>query len=414
MQEQETRTLRGRILDVHASGAEQELVLVVGDAHHALRAPAAIEAPRIGDIVSLEMSGGAVRSVTRLGGVAEGEWDPEGDPLRWRRPTGAPSRMQLLWRRQAILRAIRDHFFEAGFLEAQVPLLVKGTCPDIHLRSVGAEGGYLTTSTEYQIKRMIAGGFERVFTLTQNFRAGDASERHNPEFTMLEWARAFAPLEEIEADAEELIRRAFRALHPGETALCYGGREVHLDDGAWERLTVREALGRHLGLEIAPDFSLASMRGEVEREGVDVPASFLGDAHALLSLLLDLMQPKLGAPRPTFLCDFPAFMTSSAALRADAPRVAARSELFIAGLEISDGFPSLTDFALQRALFAREQRRREEEGKPEVALDDRYLEALRLGLPPGAGMALGVDRLVMALTGQTQIRDVIAFAWDEL
>jgi lysyl-tRNA synthetase class 2 len=180
MQEQETRTLRGRILDVRASGAEQELVLGVGDTHHALRAPAAIEALRIGDIVSLEVAGGAVRSVTRLGGVVEGEWDPEGDPLRWRRPTGAPSRMQLLWRRQAILRAIRDHFFEAGFLEAQVPLLVKGTCPDIHLRSVVAEGGYLTTSTEYQIKRMIAGGFERVFTLTQNFRAGDASERHNP------------------------------------------------------------------------------------------------------------------------------------------------------------------------------------------------------------------------------------------
>jgi lysyl-tRNA synthetase class II len=224
---------------------------------------------------------------------------------------------------------------------------------------------------------------------------------------------AFAPLEAIEEDAEELTRRAFRALHPGEATLRYAGREVALD-GPWERLSVREALARHLGMDVAPDFSLASMHKEAERLNIDVPASFLGDPHALLSLLLDLIQPKLGAPRPTFLRDWPAFMTSSAALRADAPSVAARSELFIAGLEISDGFPSLTDFSLQRDLFAREQRRRKQECRPEVTLDARYLEALRLGLPPGAGMALGVDRLVMILTGQEKIRDVIAFAWDEL
>jgi lysyl-tRNA synthetase class 2 len=410
----QTTTLQGRIIDVHMSSTESELVLVVSDTLHTLHAPPPLTAPRVGDIVSVQVSGTTVQALTRLGGVAEGNWDPQGDPLRWRRPAVHPSRMQLLWQRQTVLRAIRHYFFEEGFLEVQTPLLVKGTCPDVHLNSVSAEGSYLTTSTEYQIKRMIAGGFERLFTLTQNFRAGDKSERHNPEFTMLEWARTFASLEKIEQDAEEFTRLAFRALHPGKTALHYGGREVRLEGTPWERLSVREALARHLGMNVAPDFSLESLRSEMERLGIDTPPSFREDRHALLSLLLDRIQPMLGSPRPTFLREWPAFMTSSAALLRGDLSTADRSELFIAGLEISDGFPSLTDFALQRELFTREQRRRQQESKPEVTLDTRYLEALRLGLPPGAGMALGIDRLVMVLTGQEHIRDVVAFAWDEL
>jgi lysyl-tRNA synthetase class 2 len=408
------KTARGRVIDVRVTGDVREFVLAVGDAVHTLQLAASVPAPREGDIVMVEASGSVAQALTRLGGVAEGAWEAQGDPLRWRSPSASPSRMSLLWQRQAIFRAVRDYLFEEGFLEVHVPLLVKGTCPDVHMNSITAEGGYLTTSTEYQIKRMVAGGFERLFTLTQNFRGADFGERHNPEFTMLEWARAFVSLDEIEHDAEQLIRRAFRALHPHASTLRYGEQDVELNGGAWERLTVREALALHLGLEVSADFSLDSMNSEARRLGLEVPTSFQEDRHALVSLLVDMVQPKLGQKRPTFLRDWPAFMTSSAALREDAPRVAARSELFIAGLEISDGFPSLTDFALQQDTFSREQHRRHAEGKPAVELDARYLEALRLGLPPGAGMALGMDRLVMALTGQKRIRDVIAFAWDEL
>ena len=126
------------------------------------------------------------------------------------------------------------------------------------------------------------------------------------------------------------------------------------------------------------------------------------------------MQPRLGTPVPTFLCEWPAFMTSSAALLDDAPALACRSELLIAGLELSDGFPSLRDPDLQARLFDRENARRRAEGRDPVALDERYLAALREGIPPGAGMALGIDRLVMILTGKEQIRDVLALAWDEL
>jgi len=130
--------------------------------------------------------------------------------------------------------------------------------------------------------------------------------------------------------------------------------------------------------------------------------------------LIDAMQPHLGAPAPAFLCEWPAFMTSSAAILDDAPALACRSELLVAGLELSDGFPSLRDPELQARLFERENMRRREEGRASVALDERYVAALREGIPPGAGMALGVDRLVMILTGRERIRDVLALAWDEL
>lgn len=401
--------LHGRVEDAWIEGEAQAVALVTGDRRAVLHLHPA--APRLsrGDLVTLSPEDGGARviAVHARPGAA---WDPEGDALRWRLPARSPSRMDSLHRRQTILRAIRDYLYDEGFLEVQTPLLVRGTCPDAHIASVRAGAGYLVTSTEYQLKRLEVGGFDKVFTLTQNFRDADRGDRHNPEFTMLEWARTFAALADIERDAEGFVKRAFRALHPGEASLRYRGVEVRVN-GPWERLTVADALREHLGIDLHPDKPL---REEVIRRGIDVPASFLADEHLLFSYLLDSIQPKIGAPAPTFLCDWPAYMTSSAAIRADAPALAERSELIIAGVEISDGFPSLRGADQQRALFDRELGRRRAGGLPEVELDARYLAALDQGIPPGAGMALGVDRLVMILTGAETIRDVIPFAWDEL
>jgi lysyl-tRNA synthetase class 2 len=260
---------------------------------------------------------------------------------------------------------------------------------------------------------MIAGGFDRVFTLTQNFREGEAGPWHNPEFTMLEWARAFETLEAIEGDAARFIRSAFSTLYPGEGALRYDGRQIDLL-GPWERLSVRDAIEIHLGVAVDADFTPGSMREGCARAGLALPAGVDSDPLELLTGLLVELQPKLGWRAPTFLCEWPSFMTSSAGLSSRDPRIAERSELFIAGIEIADGFPSLRDPATQRETFARELARRRAAGKAPVGLDERYLEALEQGLPPGAGMALGVDRLVMVLTGARELRQVLTFAWDEL
>ncbi len=408
--------LRGRVIDTFLTGATRSAVILVGSASRLIAlAPAAPELLP-GDLVTLTLADDGAYVAAIHGRAAPGAWAPEGDALRWRRPAESPSRMETLWSRQTILRAIRGYFHDEGFLEIQAPLLVKGACPDAHLEPLRASGdAYLTTSTEYQLKRMIVGGFDKIFTLTQNFRGADVGGRHNPEFTMLEWARTYASLEDIERDASALVKRAFRALHPdpGTATLRFQGRDVRID-GPWERITVRDALARHLGIQAAPDLSPASLRSEVARLGLDVPPSFLDDDASLVSYLIDAMQPHLGAPAPTFLCEWPAFMTSSAAILDKAPALACRSELLVAGLELSDGFPSLRDPELQARLFERENARRQEEGRAPVALDARYLAALREGIPPGAGMALGVDRLVMILTGRERIRDVLALAWDEL
>ena len=410
--------LHGRILEVWQDDAGPSIALLIEGARRDLRGVRADAPLRPGDLVEVDLpEGGAPPIATRVGGPVAGAWDPDGDALRWRRPGQAPGRMELLWRRQTILRAVRGYFFDEGFLEVQAPLLVKGAPPDAHLSPMRAEGGYLTTSTEYQIKRMIVGGFEKVFTLTQNYRGGDIGARHNPEFTMLEWARAFAPLEAIEADAEALVQRALAAVAPGAEHIQIRGRSVRIAGVRWERLTVREALARHLGVHVDEAFSPASLRAAAARPDLGIEERFLDDPHMVLSILLDRVTEHLGHAIPVFLREWPALMTSSAALSTASGAsgaLAERSELFVAGLELSDGFPSLRDPDLQSATFARELARRAEEGLPPVELDHRYLESLRQGIPPGAGMALGFDRLVMVLTGQEHIRDVLAFSWDEL
>ncbi|MCB9548676.1 MAG: EF-P lysine aminoacylase GenX [Myxococcales bacterium] len=321
------------------------------------------------------------------------------------------TRREVLRLRQRILATLRAWLDAEDFFAAEVPLLIRGACPDVYLASfVVPGGGYLTTSTEYLIKRLVAGGFERVYTLAPNFRAGEVSPRHGPEFTMLEWSRAGADLARIERDAEALVRASLAAIAPGATAVTWGGHTVDVA-GPWERLTVRDALRRHLGADVDATFSLASLRAGIDAAGLRAGPGLADTARDAMSLLMGHLQPHLGTTRPTFLTAWPAFETSSAARASDA--VAERSELFIAGMELADGFPSLLDADQQRATFAEQLEDRRAAGLPGVDLDERYLAALDGGLPKSAGMALGVDRLVMVLTGTDDIRDVQTFGWDE-
>jgi lysyl-tRNA synthetase class 2 len=404
--------LHGRVIDSWRTPDALVLIFATEDRLREIRAPLD-SVVSTGDVVRLALADEhTAQAVERLAGP-RGAFDPEGDALRWRRPGSASTRVAHLRARQTIARAVRAYLDGEGFLEVQTPLLVPSTCPDVHIRSFRVGDEFLVTSTEYQLKRLVAGGVERLYSLTQNFRAGEVSDRHNPEFTMLEWARAFEPLDAIEADAERLVAAALAALAPGESSVTVAGRTVRLVGEPWERLTVRQAFARHLGVHVDESFSAEALRAAVASSPVRVPPAFLGEPHDTVSYLVDELQAHLGWRVPTFLREWPAFMTSSARLEAGRPALAERSELFIGGMEIADGFPSLQDPERQRELFAREAARRVAAGLDEVRADDRYVAALDQGLPPGAGMALGFDRLVMVLTGARSIRDVLAFAWDE-
>lgn len=319
--------------------------------------------------------------------------------MRERRGTGgdvrSSERLERLRARHRVVRALRAWLDERDFVEAQPPLLARGTCPDVGIRSFAVPGGgWLVTSTEYHLKRLCAEGLDRVYSLTQNFRAGDLGPHHNPEFTMLEWARVGATLGEIQADLEAMVGAAAAAAGvPGWPT-------------PWERRSVAEVLERHLGRPV-PDFTLPTLR----RVAPEAPLAMAGSARDLLSWLLAEAQPGLGRGRPTWVVDWPAELTASAPPLPGRPGLACRAELFVDGLELADGFPTLTDAALQRRLFAEEVEARRAQGLPAVDLDPRFLAALEHGLPAGAGMALGVDRLVMALLGAPDLASVLAFGW---
>jgi len=335
------------------------------------------------------------------------------DALRWKQSAGSFSRMKCLKDRQRILQVIREDLYDQNFLEVETPLLVKATCPDPYIDSIKTEEGYLITSTEYQIKRLMAGGFEKVFTLTKNFRANDRGRYHSSEFTMLEWARAGESLQTIEEDTVRFVRKAFSVLYPDQTSLNFQGNTIDFLSAPWETLTVRKAFDKYLGLNNLKDFSLEALASASKAVAMAIPSFFEQDKHLMMAYLLDQLQPHLGKERPTFLKEWPSYLASSAPLDTNDPSVAERTELYIGGIEIANGFPFLRDAELQRKFFKEALQIRKEEGKPSVVLDEHYLASLEK-LPMGAGIALGVDRLVMVLTGASQLTDIQAFGWDEL
>jgi lysyl-tRNA synthetase class 2 len=334
------------------------------------------------------------------------------DALRWRQPAspGGPSRIDILHRRHAIRQAVRAHLDSAGYVEIDAPLLVHGTTPDPAVESFRVGDRYLVTSTEYQMKRLGIGGMEKIYSLTQNFRAGDTGRFRNPEFTMLEWGRIGARMAEIEADAEGFVTAAMARLGLGET-LAYQGNTIDMRL-PWERLTVLEAIARATGVAIA-DFELPSCRRAVEALGIEIRDDWADNRDFLLGLVMTEIQPGLGRDRPVFLRQWPLYETTSAQAGEDG-KTADRSELFIAGIELADGFAALSDAEVQAYLFAQALEKRNALGMQAVDLDTRYLDAMRGPPVFGAGMAMGFDRLAMLLTGQPTIATVLALRWDEV
>jgi lysyl-tRNA synthetase class 2 len=401
------KLVQGRILDTWLPETEGFGVVVKeGSVCHLLTLTSPIS---VGSLVQVAVSGdGRAASATVLFDAEQAS--PGGDARRWQAATGV-SRLDRLRQRHEIVKALRGWLDRREFVEVQTPLLVPGTAPELHLDSFEVGGDYLVTSTEYQIKRLIVGGLERVYTLGSNFRVDEVGRLHNPEFTMLEWARAYAPLERIQRDAEELVRAALATLHGDRSHVEREGRQLEVAGAPWPTCTVREALQRHLKVDAPENWSHEELVASARH--LSIPEGFTEQPWTLMSWLIDEMQPKLGWDTPVFLTEWPAFMTPSAGLSARGAALADRAELFIAGVEVADGFSFAREPLAQRARFEEAQRQRLTHGKPQVRLDERYLQALGDGLPAGAGMALGVDRLVMLLTGSGSLRDVLAFAWDE-
>jgi elongation factor P--(R)-beta-lysine ligase len=305
--------------------------------------------------------------------------------------------MKRLVDRARLTAEARAFFASRGYLEVETPVVVPSPGLDLHLDAFDVGGGrYLSTSPEYQMKRLLADGHRRLFQITRAFRAGEEGERHNPEFTILEFYRAGAGVLGVMRDTEQLASRLF-SVFGGGPVLSVDGQRIDVAP-PFERLTVCEAFERFAGS--APEETLRLAEH---------------DEDTFFRLLVDRVEPALARhPRAVFLTEYPAPMASLARKKPGDPRVAERFELYVAGVEVCNGFGELTDAVEQRERFAHDRAERARRGKPVYPVDEKLLAALARGMPESGGNAIGFDRLVALACGITRIADVMAFTAEEL
>lgn len=296
----------------------------------------------------------------------------------------------LLSLRALALRVVRDFFDEQAFIEVETPVRVAAPGLDAHVDAVPAEDGFLITSPEHHMKRLLVGGMPRVFQVARVSRRDEHGPLHEPEFTMLEWYRAFSTAEEVMNDAEILATRVVEALSGGSRVRGPSGRLLDVTP-PFRRQTVRDAYRRHAGISDAADLAAS-------------------DEDRYFQLWVDRVEPGLSRARsPLFLTEFPATQAALARLCPHDEAVAERFELYAGGFELCNGFGELTNPAEQRRRFELELARRRRSGSPLQPIDEPFLAALEEGLPPSGGNALGFDRLVALATSTPRVADVIAF-----
>ena len=292
--------------------------------------------------------------------------------------------------RARALAAVRHYFAREGFLEVETPLRVPAPGVDLHLDALTAQGGYLITSPELQMKRLLVAGLPRIFQLARVSRHEELGALHEPEFTMLEWYRAFAGLEHVLADTEQIVREVALAVSGKAALFGAKGRQFELEL-PFTRITVREAFREHAGIADAVDLAHS-------------------DEARYFQLLVDQVEPGLAREsKPVFLWKYPANQAALARLCSSDPSVAERFELYVGGVELCNGFDELTDPREQRTRFEAEHARRSADSRPTYPIDERFLSALEGGMPPSGGNAVGFDRLVLLATGARELADVVAF-----
>ncbi len=263
---------------------------------------------------------------------------------------------------------------------------------------------FLRIAPELYLKRLVVGGFERVFEIGRVFRNEGLSPRHNPEFTMLELYQAYADYHDMMALTEELVAHLATALH-GTTVVTYGEREIDLTP-PWPRATMGDLIAEHAGVRVDVSMPVDELRSVAERLGVHVEAGY-GPGKIILEIYEKTTEAQLWGP--IFVLDHPKEVSPLARDHRDVPGMVERFEAIVAGRELCNAFSELVDPVEQRARFEDQVRQKAAGDEEAMELDDDYVRALEYGLPPTGGLGIGIDRLVMLLTGATTIRDVIAF-----
>ena len=288
-------------------------------------------------------------------------------------------KQQTLIERARIITKIRAFFSANSYLEVETPQRIPANAPEVHIDQVASGDWVLHTSPEIAMKRLLAAGYEKIFQLCRVWRGDERGGRHLPEFTMLEWYQNGVDYNVLMEECEALLLD----IEPSGV-ITYHGKRIKLDP-PWERLTVAEAFDKY-----ASQTLLHSLENNCFEE-----------------ILNEEVEPNLGIDTPTFLTEYPAELAALARTKQNNPSVAERFELYINGMELANAFSELSDPVEQRRRFEVDERARRAAGKPARELPEPFLSELET-MPDCAGIALGVDRLVMLITGAEKIDDVIA------
>lgn len=339
-----------------------------------------------------------------------------------------------LEKRAKIIHAIREFFINNGFLELDTPLIVKhpGTEPNLNPLSVTVtdEQGnnhpaFLITSPEFSLKKILATGATKIFQLNKCFRNNEPwGGAHNPEFTLLEWYEVGKNYLELMETVERMICAVATMCHPerSEGSLntdrrdssasglrmtqCGSGMTIDLTP-PWTRMTMQEAWQKYVGADLNDFLTYDKISKLAQDKGYTVN---VGESYddLFFKIFLTEIEPKIAnGPKPVFLYDYPAQMAALSRLKADDARYAERFELYFGGLELANAYGELTNADEQARRFEADVQKRAELGKPAITPDPELIQALKQGIPPVSGIAIGIDRLIMVLIGAKNIEDVI-------
>jgi lysyl-tRNA synthetase class 2 len=311
--------------------------------------------------------------------------------------------------RSQIINAVRQFLNERGFIEVETPVLQPSAGgalarPFVTHHHTLDQDFYLRIALELHLKRLVIGGFDKVYELGRIFRNEGISTKHNPEFTMLESYEAYADYNDVMNTVEEMVSQVCHQVL-GTTEVEFGNNTIKFKP-PWKRIGLREAIEEYSGIDFVQHPNVDLLRAKMKEIGLEVDPQ-KNWAKLVDELLTTFVEPKL--IQPTFLLDYPVSMSPLAKTKPGHERVVERFEAFAGGIEIANAFTELNDPLEQRERFIQQQKERQPEDAEVETIDEDFLLALEYGMPPAGGLGVGIDRLVMLLTNQPSIREVILF-----
>lgn len=291
--------------------------------------------------------------------------------------------------RAELIQSIRNFFIENNFLEVETPIRIPSPAPEEHIEAISSDNWFLQTSPELCMKRLLSAGFPRIFQISKCFRAAERGDTHLPEFTMLEWYVTGFDYHQLMDQCEALLITAFKDMGYDKN-IVWQSKNIFLEPH-WERISVADVFSRYAPI---------SLQDTLNQNKFD-------------EIMVEYIEPHLSVDHPTFIYDYPARLAALAKIKESNPAVAERFELYIGGLELANGFSELTNANEQRQRFEEALKARTAKSWAHYEMPEKFLKSMKT-MPPSAGIALGIDRLVMLLADTDKIDDVVAFTPETL